>query len=107
MTNKTEGIIMYHSPPGSYRLRNELCGVAGDTFGPLSAHGGMASSVIPPVSGVAGMSDRVAAVNQCTSGNFCTSRAGAGCFKAVIEYFKVPLGCAARSVSETSSSRSR
>lgn len=90
MTNKTEGIIMYHKPPGSYRpvmncvawlvIHSTLCQLTGEWL--HQSH---------PVSRVVGMNDCVAAVNQCNVGNFCTSRGVVGCFWSVIEYFKVPL----------------
>lgn len=78
MTNKTEGIIMYHSPPGSYRpimnsvawlvIHLDLCLLTGEWL-----HQSL------PVSRVVEMNDCVAAVNQCMFGNFCTSQ-GCGLF---------------------------
>lgn len=71
MTSKTEGIIMYHNPPGSYRpIMNCVTMVVIHPALCLLIVEWLHQSI--PVSIVVEMNNCVAAMNQWASGNFCT-----------------------------------
>lgn len=96
MTNKTEGIIMYHCAPGSCRpIINCTAWLV-----ILSALYLLIVEWLHPsllVSRAVEIKDCVAAVDHCTTGNFFTGR-GCVLFLCVFKLFKLIL----HSVSETS-----
>lgn len=78
MTNKTEGIIMYHLSPGSYRaIMNCVAWLVIHLAFCLLIGEWLHHSIL--VSRAVGMTDCAVAVNQCTSGNSCRGQ-GYGLF---------------------------